>query len=141
MSSARQPAIDTCNACGKLFPRRSMRLCAGCSLAEHNRFQLVRDYLDEFGGGSVTEIAQATGVSGADVRRFFEGGRLVAIQGAAGACTCSGTGDRCRACRSELTSSLKDLHDSMSREQSARAAAARADVENWSHLRRRRTGG
>ena len=146
MSTVRKPAIDTCHACGKLFPRIGMRLCVGCSLAEQNRFELVRVFLDEHGGGSVSEIAQTTGVSAADVRRFLEGGRLVAIQGGVGAggpCTCSGSGERCVSCRSELGHNLRDLHDTMAREQGDRPGAdrGRGSDDGPTHLRRRRTGG
>lgn len=122
-----------------------MRLCAGCSLAEQNRFELVREFLEEHGGGSVSEIAQTTGVSAADVRRFLEGGRLVAIQGGAagGPCTCSGKGERCKSCRADLGNSLRDLGETMSREHADRGGTERlrGNDDGATHLRRRRTGG
>lgn len=90
---ARKPNIDTCNACGKLFPRVGMRLCTACSLNEHHRFALVREYLDAHGGGSIADIAATTCVSASDVRRFVEGGRLVSIEPARDARTGDGRDD------------------------------------------------
>jgi hypothetical protein len=120
-----------------------MRLCTSCSLAEQNRFDLVREFLDANGGGSVTTIAQQTGVSAVDVRRFLEGGRLVAIQGGkAPGCTCDGVGPRCTACRSDLSSALQDMHSAMTREQGDRAGVerGRGSDDSSSYHRRRRLG-
>jgi predicted nucleic acid-binding Zn-ribbon protein len=111
---ASQPSIDTCTACGKLFPRVSMRLCSGCAMVEEHRFDLVRNYVKQHDGANVIEIAQGTGVSGGDVRRFLEGGRLVEVGGAI--CTCGGVGERCRHCRSHLSGKLRDLEATMTRD-------------------------
>ena len=113
---APKPIIDTCNACGKLFPRMSMRLCTQCSMVDENRFQLVRDYLIENDGASVGEITRGTGVSGSDVRKFMDGGRLVEITSGMDSCTCGGVGTRCRYCRSKLTNSFRDMETTMQKD-------------------------
>ncbi len=114
---APKPSIDTCHACGKLFPRMTMRLCTGCSLVEQNRFALVRDYLVDNDGAPMAEIARETGVSTADVRRFCDGGRLVEVTSGLDACTCNGVGERCRHCRSRLSNSFRQLEQTMRQEQ------------------------
>lgn len=115
---APKPSIDTCNACGKLFPRVTMRLCTQCSLLEQNRFALVREYLLDNDGAPMGEIARETGVPTADVRNFCDGGRLVEVTSGMESCTCGGVGDRCRHCRSRLSSSFRDMEQSMRSERS-----------------------
>lgn len=122
---ASQPQIDTCNACGKLFPRIAMRLCAQCSFVEEHRFQLVREFLREHDGSAVGEIARGTGVSGSDVRKFLDGGRLVEITSGLKACTCGGVGIRCKYCRSRLSSTFREMENTMSRELAERDGADR----------------
>ncbi|MCW2962543.1 MAG: flagellar protein [Thermoleophilia bacterium] len=114
---AHQPSIDTCNACGKLFPRVTMRLCSACSLVPENRFEIVRDFVIEHDGANVMEIAESTGVSGSDVRKFLDGGRLVEVS-IGNSCTCGGVGvgTRCRFCRSLLSSQLRGLEETMTRD-------------------------
>ncbi len=115
-----QPSIDTCNACGKLFPRAVMRLCSQCALVEENRFQLVRDYLVENDGAPLGEIARETGVSSSDVRKFTDGGRLVEVTTGMDACTCGGVGERCRHCRSRLSNSFRSMEQTMRAERADR---------------------
>ncbi len=135
---APKPSIDTCNACGKLFPRTAIRLCTHCVLAEENRFQLVRDYLIDNDGAPLTAIARETGVSAADVRRFTDGGRLVEITSGMESCTCGGVGTRCRFCRSKLTNSFRSAEETMKREHVERE---NADGGRTSYVRRiRRIG-
>jgi hypothetical protein len=112
---APKPMIDTCNACGKLFPRVTMRLCTHCALVEEHRFELVRDYLIENDGAPLGEIARETGVSMSDVRSFTDGGRLIEVTGL-NECTCTGIGNRCRYCRSRLSNSFRELEQTMRRE-------------------------
>lgn len=112
---APKPTIDTCNACGKLFPRTAARLCSQCIVVEENRFLLVRDYLLDNDGAPFAEIARATGVSMADVRRFSEGGRLVEVSAGVDSCTCGGVGQRCRSCRMQLAGSFRRVEHEMRR--------------------------
>lgn len=133
---APKPSIDTCTACGKLFPRVTMRLCTQCSLVEQNRFDLVRTYLAENDGAPLGEIARATGVSTADVRRFCDGGRLIEITTGMESCTCNGVGTRCRYCRSRLSSTFRDMEEAMRSEREEHGDTART-----SYVRRiRRVG-
>lgn len=94
-----------------------MRLCSGCALIPEHRFEIVRDFVLEHDGANVMEIADCTGVSGSDVRRFLDGGRLVEIS-IGNSCTCGGVGvgTRCRFCRSQLSSKLRGLEETMTRD-------------------------
>lgn len=112
---APKPSIDTCSACGKLFPRIVVRLCGQCVGMEENRFRLVREYLLENDGAPLAEIARETGVSLGDVRRFSEGGRLIEITAGLDTCTCGGVGERCRACRMRLSGSFRRVEHEMRR--------------------------
>jgi hypothetical protein len=138
---ADKPTIDTCHACGKLFPRTRLQLCSTCSPVEEHRFQLVREFLDANEGAAVGEVSQRTGVSTADVRHFVEGGRLVSLSVGA-TCTCGGTGERCRFCRRQLATSFRDMEATMRREQADGAAPPGADEPGrTSYVRRvRRLG-
>lgn len=113
---APKPTIDTCTVCGKLFPRTTMRLCTTCGLVEENRFDLVRSFLMDNDGAALGEISRQTGVPISDVRRFTEGGRLVEITSGMSHCTCGGVGERCRYCRSRLSSSFREMEATMRRE-------------------------
>jgi hypothetical protein len=135
---ARKPTIDTCNACGKLFPRLGIQLCTACAIVDENRFRLVRDYLVEHDGAPLAEIARETGVPTSDVRRFADGGRLVEITAGMDSCTCGGVGTRCRFCRSKLSQSFRRVEREMRQEHDA---AAVDDGARTSYVRRiRRLG-
>lgn len=106
---AQKPQIDTCNSCGKLFPRISIRLCRTCARIDENRFTLVRQYLAANNGAPLAEIAQATGVTIGDVRRFTDSGRLIEIETDLDHCTCSENAERCRYCRSQLARTFQKM--------------------------------
>lgn len=133
---APQPNIDKCNACGKLFPRIGIRLCSKCAVVEEHRFDLVREFLREHEGAVVGEVAQQTGVSASDVQYFMERGQLVALENV---CTCGGVGERCRLCRSRLSTGFQELQASMARDIAAREQAGKP--ERTTYVRRiRRLG-
>jgi hypothetical protein len=92
---------------------------------DENRFQLVRDFLIDNDGAQLGDIARATGVSISDVRRFTDGGRLVEITAGMGSCTCGGVGTRCRYCRSRLSSTFREMEQTMQREHAEREPATR----------------
>ena len=114
-----------------------MRLCTQCSLVEQNRFTLVRDYLIDHDGAPMAEIARETGVSTADVRRFCDGGRLIEVTSGMESCTCGGVGERCRYCRSRLSSSFRELEQSMRSEYGDGSGAAADDDTGRAHYVRR----
>lgn len=133
---APRPSIDTCNACGKLFPRVAMRLCTQCALITDHRFELVSEYLRDNQGAAVGDIAGETGVSASDVRRFMDSGRLVAVEGV---CTCGGIGERCKTCRSSLTNSFREMEQRMQRDQKpAESGPVDQGSERTTYVRRMR---
>ena len=135
---APKPSIDTCNACRKLFPRVNLRLCTTCALVEENRFELVAAYLRDNDGAAIGDVSGATGVSASDVRRFRESGRLVQIEAH---CTCGGIGERCKYCRSRLSSGFRELQESMQRDQESRGPAEKSGPQRTQYVRRiRRVG-
>lgn len=138
---ANEPTIDTCTACGKLIPRATLRLCTSCGLVEDNRFQVVREYLLHHDGAAVGEIARATGVSGRDVRRFMDGGRLTQVTGGLAACTCGGVGTRCRYCRSQLTQAFRKMETEIQREQRDRPTGEDGRTSSVPRQRRSRRNG
>lgn len=130
---AHQPNIDKCNACGKLFPRVSIRLCTKCAIVEEHRFDLVKEFLQTNEGAVVGEVSQATGVSASDVQHFMERGRLITLENV---CTCGGFGDRCRYCRSKLTNSFREMEKSMQRDISRRVSEQPAATDRTTYVRR-----
>lgn len=129
---APSPSIDTCTACGKLFPRLAIRLCSVCALVEENRFALVRDFLLENDGAAVGQIASETGVRAGEVRKFLEGGRLVELGQPTQepGCTCSGNlGDRCRTCRSRLSHGFRELEQAMRRDHAPSTGRSPHDLD------------
>jgi hypothetical protein len=135
---AHQPNIDKCNACGKLFPRVSIRLCTKCAIVEEHRFELVKEFLQEHEGAAVGEVSRATGVSASDVQYFMERGRLISLENV---CTCGGIGERCRFCRSKLSNGFKEMQAAMLREQASRKVGEPDAPERTTYVRRiRRVG-
>ena len=102
-----------------------MRLCTACSLKDEHRFELVREYIQDHDGASVIEIARGTGISGSDVRKFLDGGRLIEMNAGAGSCTCGGVGTRCKFCRSQLSGKFREMEATMSREHAERPSEQR----------------
>jgi hypothetical protein len=116
---AAQPQLDVCSGCGKLYARSYIALCQACALDPDKRFQLVRDYLRDHRGGSIGQVADATGVSRGDISRFYAEGRLVGVDPGmtdnATTCTCQGT-NSCAYCRRKLASKFGDMASKMREE-------------------------
>ena len=112
-------------------------------MVEEHRFTLVRDFIIANDGAGFAEISRGTGVSGADVRKFMDGGRLVEVAGGIESCTCGGVGERCRACRAKLSSSFRDLEQTMRSDAASNSWASQggAAPERTTYVRRiRRLG-
>src|SRR3712207_5670650 len=117
MTARPKPQFDVCHACGKLFARTNVKLCATCATNEDLRFTLVKHYLEESPQRSYQEIIEAAGITMAEINRFYAQGRLIETKPAAPGlvCTCSGKGT-CPYCRYETAQKFSDLRAQMQRD-------------------------
>jgi len=133
-SSAPNPSIDTCAACGKLFPRLQARLCLHCLQGQANRFELVRQYLAGNQGATIPEIALGTGLTRGDVVGFMAEGRLVSRAAGQSRCTCAGDGQRCAHCKRDLARKMNEVDQ----ERRPSAAPAAEELPPVRYVRRTR---
>lgn len=114
MSAAPQPQLSVCATCGKMFARVYVQLCNSCAVSEENRFVLVRDFLRENPGTSISQVADATGLSRGEISKFYEQKRLVEVDPGRGEtptkCTCAlSVSGRCAFCRMQLSQKLGEM--------------------------------
>ena len=117
MSAQPRSHLDVCHACGKLFARTNVKLCQTCATNEDFRFSLVKAYLGDSPRKSFPEIIEATGITMAEINRFYSQGRLVESrpESAGLACTCRGRGS-CGFCRYQTAEQFGALRDQMQSE-------------------------
>jgi hypothetical protein len=70
-------AVQSCRGCGKLFPFLPRGLCADCIDLREERFQTVREWLqDNPSGASISAASKATDVTEGLIGEFIREGRL-----------------------------------------------------------------
>lgn len=68
--------IRNCPRCGKIFTYISRPICNNCMDLEENEFKIVKEYIYDNPGASISEVAQATEVSVERIMRFLREERL-----------------------------------------------------------------
>lgn len=76
-------AVQACKGCGGLFAFLPRGLCAECIDRREERFQTVRDWLQDNRGASILAASQATGVEEGLIAEFIRAGRLEFTGGSA----------------------------------------------------------
>lgn len=125
VSAAPQPHLDVCASCGRMFARVYVQLCNACAVSEENRFLLVREFLRENPGRSISEVADATGLSRGEISKFYEQKRLVEVDPGPGEvptkCTCAlSVSGRCPYCRMQLSQKLGEMRQGTFNEEGSR---------------------
>ena len=69
--------LRNCPQCGRVFSYLGRNLCPRCLDKEEDEFKLVRHYIRENPGATITETAEGTGVAEQTILRFVRDGRLV----------------------------------------------------------------
>lgn len=69
--------LRNCPQCGRIFSYLGRNLCPRCMEKEEDEFKIVRTYIRENPGATITETAEATGVAEQTILRFLREGRLV----------------------------------------------------------------
>ncbi len=68
--------IRNCPRCGKIFTYISRPICNSCLDMEENEFKVVKEYIYDNPGASISEVSAATEVSVEKIMRFLREERL-----------------------------------------------------------------
>jgi uncharacterized protein len=70
------PDIRNCSKCGKIFTYLGRPICNKCCEAEENEFKVVKEYVYDNPGATISEVAQETEVTVEKIMRFLREERL-----------------------------------------------------------------
>ncbi|MGE4284516.1 MAG: MerR family transcriptional regulator [Clostridia bacterium] len=103
-----------CVKCGKLFNHLSgPPLCPDCMQQDEEDFRNVKAYLYEFRGASMSQVAEAVGVSVSKIKRFLKEGRIEILEDGNFVLECERcgasikSGQYCTSCTQELVAGLR----------------------------------
>lgn len=68
--------IRNCPRCGKIFTYINRPICHSCLENEENEFKVVKDYIYDNPGATISEVSQETEVSVEKIMRFLREERL-----------------------------------------------------------------
>ena len=68
--------IRNCPRCGKIFSYIGRPICHNCLESEENEFKIVKEYIYDNPGATISEVAQETEVSIEKIMRFLREERL-----------------------------------------------------------------
>ena len=68
--------IRNCPRCGKIFTCFGRPICNGCIETEENEFKIVKEYIYDNPGATISEVSQETEVSIDKIMRFLREERL-----------------------------------------------------------------
>ncbi|MBB6216408.1 flagellar operon protein (TIGR03826 family) [Anaerosolibacter carboniphilus] len=107
--------IRNCKQCGKLFQYNGItKICAKCAREDDELFKVVKEYVYDHPGATITEVSEETNVDEDRILRYLRQGKLE-LTGEGGAlvldCERCGrgikTGRFCDACAHEIETELK----------------------------------
>lgn len=70
------PEIRNCPRCGKIFTYIGRPICTKCIETEENEFKIVKEYVYDNPGATISEVSQETGVTVEKIMRFLREERL-----------------------------------------------------------------
>lgn len=106
--------VRNCKGCGRLFNvLGSEKLCPNCQKGLDEKFQEVKDFLDENPNSSVDAVSKATGVTAKQIRQWVREERLVFSEGSVEGIECERcgtmirTGRFCDKCKAATIGNLR----------------------------------
>lgn len=103
-----------CEKCGRMFKTiAGIKLCGRCRESDDDMFKVVREYIYDDPGATVSEVSQATEVPEEKILNFLREGRLVS-KGDAMLIDCEkcgkpiASGKYCGSCTQKMSKDLKD---------------------------------
>ena len=108
--------LATCKSCNKLFNVISnRRLCPDCVRRLEEKFQEVKEYLNEHPNASVNVVSEVCGVTVKQIKEWVRDERLSFTYGSADALVCDKCGQRiltgrfCVQCKQRLQSGFESI--------------------------------
>jgi hypothetical protein len=68
--------IEACRRCGRLVPYMPRGICRDCLEEREKQFSVVREWLRENPGASISQASEATGIDEPVIAGFINEGRL-----------------------------------------------------------------
>ena len=110
--------VKNCNGCGRLFNYMGgAPLCDGCRKKLEQKFQEVKQYLDENPNASVNQVSEDNDVSVKQIKQWIREERLAFTDDSPVGIECENcgamikTGRFCDACKSKLQNNLMSAID------------------------------
>lgn len=108
--------VRTCRGCKKLFNYLSgPLLCPACREALEEKFQEVKQYIEEHRGASMQDVAQECDVEVGQIRQWLKEERLELMEGSMIMLECEScgtlirSGKFCDKCRNAMANNLQSL--------------------------------
>ncbi|MGM0370029.1 MAG: TIGR03826 family flagellar region protein [Bacillota bacterium] len=106
--------LKKCSNCNDLFAASAgQRICPDCLAEEEEKFQLVKDYLWDHPGATISDISEATEVGEPIIEKFVREGRFIEVGGANLKIECQkcgapiSQGKYCSDCSNQLASNIQ----------------------------------
>jgi flagellar operon protein (TIGR03826 family) len=110
--------VRNCRTCGRLFNVLSNeRVCPSCRQKLDEKFQQVKEYLNEHANATVDEVAKENDVSVKQIKQWIREERLTFAEGSLEGIDCEIcgkmilTGRYCEACKSKMANNLMSALD------------------------------
>ncbi len=110
--------VINCRTCGRLFNALSReRVCPDCKRKLEDKFQEVKDYLQEYPNASVDEVARENDVSVKQIKQWVREERLILSEASMDGVLCEKcgrmirTGRFCARCKEKISDNLMSALD------------------------------
>ncbi|MCR5677752.1 MAG: FeoC-like transcriptional regulator [Agathobacter sp.] len=110
--------VTNCRGCGRLFNQlNNEKLCPACVKELEDKFQEVKEYLNEHPNASMNEVSKENDVSTKQIKQWVREERLVFAEGSLDGIECEKcgklikTGRYCDECKANLTNTLMSAID------------------------------
>ncbi|CAM4476791.1 flagellar operon protein (TIGR03826 family) [Paenibacillus endophyticus] len=120
--------LDNCPRCGKLFAKNFRDVCPSCVRDIDKEYELCANYLREFKGSIITEVADATGVSVKQITKFIREGRISIMNAPNMSYPCESCGNLireqnlCENCRQRIEKDKKQMFQDIARKEDLKGA-------------------
>lgn len=120
--------LDNCPRCGKLFAKNFRDVCPTCMRDIDKEYELCANYLREYKGSIITEVADATGVSIKQITKFIREGRISIMNAPNMSYPCESCGTLirdhhlCDTCRQRIEKDKKQMFQDIAKKDELKSA-------------------